>query len=378
MRIAVVHDWLVAYAGAEKVLEQILLIYPQADLFSMVDFLPMSQRKFLHDKFVKTSFIQRLPKAKTKYRQYLPLMTVAVEQFDLSRYDLVLSSSHAVAKGVITGPDQLHISYVHSPMRYAWDLQHQYLRATKLENGLKSFFVRFVLHYMRMWDVCAANRVDEFIVNSHFIARRVERFYRRMATVIYPPVDVDFFGLWPQKEKYYVTLSRFVPYKKIDLIVEAFAYLPNQKLIVIGDGPDRHKILSLSGKNVELVGYQPQDRVREYLQRAKAFLFAAEEDFGIAVVEAQACGTPVIAYGKGGALETVVEGKTGIFFAEQRVESLIKALENFEKCYGQFDPYQIRRHAEQFSKERFQRQFKQFVESSWERFQERKIHSKGV
>lgn len=366
MRVAIVHDWLVTYAGAERVLEQILNIYPEADLFSLVDFLPNENRKFILNKKVNTSFIQKLPKAEMHYRNYLPLMPLAIEQFDLSSYDLVISSSHAVAKGVITGPDQIHVSYVHSPMRYAWDLQHQYLRESGLNKGFKGWCAKGILHYLRQWDARTANGVDAFIANSSFIASRIWKVYRRKAAVIYPPVDVESFALQESKEGFYVTVSRMVPYKKMDLIVEAFSLMPDRKLIVIGDGPDFPRIKSRAKDNVVLLGYQPDSVLREYVQKAKAFVFAAEEDFGIAPVEAQACGTPVIAFAKGGVLETVRgfgrESATGVLFNEQTVAALQAAVEQFEmKAIHSLD---CRENALRFSPGRFREEFKGFVDSS--------------
>lgn len=361
MKVAIVHDWLVTYAGAERVLEQMINQFPDADLFSLVDFLPENERGFIKNKPVKTSFIQNLPKARKKYRSYLPLMPLAVEQFDLSGYDLVISSSHCVAKGVITGPDQRHICMIYTPVRYAWDLQHQYLRESGLDHGFKGKIAKMVLHYIRMWDLRTANGVDEYIAISDYIARRVWKCYRRKSTVIYPPVDVEKFTLCEQKEDFYLTASRMVPYKKIDLIVDAFAQMPDKKLIVIGDGPDYEKIKAKATSNVTMMGYQPFEVLRDHMQRAKAFVFAAEEDFGIAPVEAQACGTPVIAYGKGGALETVVEGETGMFFEEQRVEAIIKAINQFEENYGEFMFKAIRKHAETFSVERFRNEVPQVL-----------------
>lgn len=253
MRIAVVCDWLVTYAGAERVLEQILKLYPQADLFCLVDFLAEKDRGFLQGKKPITSFLQNMPKAKTQYRRYLPLMPLAIEQLDVSGYDLVISSSHCVAKGVITGPDQVHISYVHSPIRYAWDLQHQYLKEAKLDKGIKSYIARAILHYMRLWDQRTANGVDHYIANSKFIARRIKKIYGKEAEVIYPPVDVDAFEYCEEKEDYYLTASRLVPYKKVKLIVEAFNEMPDKKLIVIGDGPERKAIEAIAGKNIEMM-----------------------------------------------------------------------------------------------------------------------------
>lgn len=257
MKVAIVCDWLVTYAGAEKVLEQILNIFPEADIFALVDFLDEDNRSFIKNKKVVTSFIQKLPKAKIKYRNYLPLMPLAIEQLDVTTYDLVISSSHCVAKGVITGPNQIHISYVHSPIRYAWDLQHQYLKESGLIKGVKGKIAKAILHYMRMWDVRTANGVDFFIANSEFIAKRIKKCYRREAAVIYPPVDVEAFKMREEKEDFYLTASRMVPYKKMDLIVEAFSRMPDKKLVVIGDGPDFGKIKSKATNNITLLGYQP-------------------------------------------------------------------------------------------------------------------------
>jgi len=367
MKIALVHDWLVNYAGAERVLQQIVNCYPEVDLFAIVDFLPSNQREFIQNKSVKTSFIQHLPFARRKYRSYLPLMPLAIEQFDLSAYNLIISSSHAVAKGILSGPDQLHISYVHTPMRYAWDLQHQYLKESGLEKGIRGISARWILHKMRMWDVKTSNGVDYFIANSQYISRRIYKTYRRESEVIYPPVDIEKYSLNVKKENFYLTTSRLVPYKKVDLIVEAFSALPNKKLVVIGDGPDFKKIKKKASKNIELLGYQSEPLLKKYLECAKAFVFAAEEDFGIAPLEAQACGTPVIAFGKGGALETIrgLEDScpTGLFFKEQTVTSLINAIDSFEKIKNKINPDDCRSNALRFSSHRFRTEFKEFVQS---------------
>lgn len=365
MKIAIIHDWLTVYAGAEKTLEQMLKLYPQADIFTIVDFLPQKDRKFLTGHKITTSFIQNLPFAQSKYRNYLPLMPLAIEQFDLSSYSLVISSSHAVAKGVITGPDQKHICLCYSPIRYAWDLQHQYLRESGLDKGLKGWMARSMLHKIRLWDLRTANGVDDFIAISDFIARRIWKVYRRESVVIYPPVDVEAFKLHENKEDFYLTASRMVPYKKIDLIVEAFSAMPDKKLIVIGDGPDFEKIRAYAGPNVTLMGYQSFEVLRDHMQRARAFVFAAEEDFGIAPVEAQACGTPVIAFGKGGALETVADGVSGLFFDTQSVESLCEAVGRFETM--KFNPTDISIHARKFSEERFLAQMKSFLQEKLEK-----------
>lgn len=296
MKVAVIHDWLVTYGGAERVLAQLLQLWPEADVYSIVDFFPENQRHLLLNKPVNTSFIQKMPLAKKHYRHYLPLMPLAVEQFDLSAYDVVISSSHAVAKGVLTGPDQLHICYCYTPMRYAWDLQHQYLQQSGLQRGIKSMLTRYMLHKMRLWDMRTANGVDEFIAISHYISRRIHKVYRRESTVIYPNVDTESFIPIEVKNKddFYLTASRMVPYKKIDLIVEAFNGMPDKQLVVIGDGPDMEKIRRIAQKNTLLLGYQEQDVLLSYMQRARAFVFASEEDFGIVPVEAQACGTGFI------------------------------------------------------------------------------------
>jgi glycosyltransferase involved in cell wall biosynthesis len=363
----------VTYAGAERVLGEMLKCFPQADLFSVVDFLPADNRGFILDKPVKTSFVQKMPLARRKYRGYLPLMPLAVEQFDLSGYDLVISSSHAVAKGVITDPDQLHLCMCYSPIRYAWDLQHQYLRESGLEKGLKGWLVKWMLHRMRLWDLRTANGVDEFIAISRFIGRRIHKVYRRESAVIYPPVDIDRYSMREDKEDFYVTASRMVPYKRIDLVVDAFNQMPERKLVVIGDGPDFAKIRAKAGPNVNLLGFQGDDVLRDYLQRARAFVFAAEEDFGIAPLEAQACGTPVIAYGKGGALETIVgmtEGQTdaaaptGVFFLQQSMKSLCEAVRKFESHRSEITPFACRENARRFSPERFRREFTEFVEQA--------------
>jgi len=359
MRVAIVHDWLVAPGGAEKVLEQIIECFPDADLFSLVDFL--EDRRPLHGKPVTTSFIQRLPFARRRYDSYLPLMPLAVQQFDLADYDLIITSSHTVAKGVLVGPDQMHISYVHSPMRHAWDRQHEYLREAGLTRGPKSWLMRALLHYLRGWDSHSANGVDRLIANSQFVARRMVKTYRRDAAVIPPPVNVDEFELCTHKEEFYLTASRMVPYKRIDLIVETFSATPHRKLIVIGDGPEMAAIRAKAGPNVTILGYQPVGVLKSYLQRARAFVFAAEEDFGIVTLEAQACGTPVIAFGKGGSLETVVPvgdaHPTGIYFGSQTVVSMLDAIDRFERQHEQITPAACRANAERFSAAVFRRAF---------------------
>lgn len=374
--VGIVADWLVTFAGSEKVIAEFIKLYPHADIYSVVDFLSDESRKKFYGKEATTSFIQRLPFAKKKYQQYLPLMPLAIEQLDVTGHDIVLSSSHAVAKGVLTGPDQLHISYVHSPIRYAWDFQHQYLRESGLNKGLKGKLARWFLHKIRIWDYRTAHGVDHFIANSQFIARRIKKVYGRDADVIYPPVDVERFTLQENKEDFYFTASRMVPYKRIDLIVEAFSQMPDKKLVVIGDGSEMGKIKAKAGSNIEILGYQPDDVMQDYMRRAKAFVFAAEEDFGITPVEAQASGTPVIAFGKGGVLETIrpygEKNATGVFFAEQTAESLIKAVRHFDKIQESILPLDCRENALKFSGERFHNELDKYIKTKWNDFNERK------
>lgn len=358
LRVAIVHEWLVTFGGSEKVLAELLAMFPGADLFAVVDFLSDEDSLKLHGKRARTSFIQKLPFAAKRYRSYLPFMPLAVEQFDLSNYDLIISSSHAVAKGVLTGPTQVHICYCHSPVRYAWDLQHQYLRETQLANGVKGFLARLMLHYIRLWDYRTAAGVDLFIANSSYIAKRIRKVYRRDAVVVHPPVDIQAFPIRLEKEDFYLTASRMVPYKRIDVIVEAFTQMPERRLVVIGDGPEMNKIRSLSSGNITILGYQDDAVLRNYLQRARGFVFAAEEDFGILPVEAQACGTPVIAYNAGGALETVLPvgnpfgmPGTGVFFTEQTPDAIRAAVNEFETL--RFDPRSCRAWAERFSRAAF-------------------------
>jgi glycosyltransferase involved in cell wall biosynthesis len=364
VKIAIVHEWLTTFAGSEKVLAAMLAEYPQADLFCLVDFMPDRDRSWLRGRTPRTSFLQRVPGGRRIYRYLLPLMPFAIEQFDLSDYDIVISNSHAVAKGVITGPDQLHICYCYTPMRYAWDLQSQYLAEAKF-TGLIGLSARLALHKMRIWDYRTACGVDHFISCSRYIARRLHKAYRRDSTVIYPNVEVDDFDIGQERGDYYVTSSRMVPYKKIGLIVEAFAKMPDRRLIVIGTGPQFKHIRQTATPNVTLLGYQPLPVLREHLKKARAFIFAAEEDFGIAPIEAQACGTPVLAFGRGGASETTVEGVTGLLFHEQTTAAIRDVVARFEAVEGRFDPAQIRANAQRFSTQRFRDEFRRFVEARW-------------
>ncbi|MBW8242648.1 glycosyltransferase family 4 protein [Muricauda oceani] len=363
MKVAIVHEWLTVVAGSESCFKEFANIYPEADIFVLVSDEKSLEKLGIQKERVTNSFIQKLPKAKTKWKNYLALFPFAVEQFDLSGYDLIISSSHAVAKGVITNANQVHICYIYSPIRYAWDLYHQYLNESGLQTGLKGLVAKRILHYIRRWDRQTANNVDEFIPISNYVEKRVWRTYRRKSyKVIYPPVQVGEFTLCENKEDFYLTASRLVPYKKIDLIVEAFSTMPDKRLIVIGDGPEMKKIQAKSGENITLLGYQPFEVLKDHMQRARAFIFAAEEDFGIIPIEAQACGTPVIAYGKGGSLETVrgkfineslENGLTGLYFKEQTVSSLKESIDHFEKYEDIFKPSEIRQFSLKFDRNIF-------------------------
>jgi glycosyltransferase involved in cell wall biosynthesis len=374
-KVALIYDRLDGYAGGERVLEQMIDLFPQADVCSSIDILTDADRGFLRGKTPILTFAQRLPFVRHHHRQFLLLLMFAIEQLDLSDYPLVLSGSASIAKGVLTGPEQLHIAYIHSPMRYAWDLQHQYLRESNLDKGLKGMIARWMLHRARIWDSRTANGVDHYIANSRFIARRIWKVYRRESTVIYPPVDVDQFVLRPNKDSFYLTASRMMPYKKIPAIVEAFRDLPDRKLVVVGDGTEMSRIKAVAGPNVEILGYQPTDVLRDLMQRARAFVFAAEEDFGITPVEAQACGTPVIAFGRGGAVETIrgieQQKPTGVFFDKQTPAAISEAIRTFERHQERIAPVDCRENAQRFSAQIFRDTYSRFVEQCWAEFRDR-------
>lgn len=358
MKTALVHDWLIYPGGAEKVLDAIHQLFP-SPIFTLF----LDAEKFQFPNEIHTSFVQKFPLIKKLYRYYLPFFPLAIEQFDLQQYDLILSSSHLVAKGVITHPHQLHICYCHTPVRYAWDLQADYLAEL---SKWKKRAARAILHYYRSWDYMTASRVDAYIANSNFVAKRIKKVYNREAAVIYPPVDTTKICFSEKKEDFYITLSRLVCYKKVAMIVEAFSHLPDKQLIVIGDGPEMKKIKAKCAKNVHLLGEVKEREAKDYLSRAKAFIFAAIEDFGIAPVEAQAAGTPVIAFGQGGVCETVIDNVTGLFFKRQTVSSLVEKILEFEQ--KSFDPVIIRKNALRFNKERFDREYRDFVLAKWQEF----------
>lgn len=368
--IAFVHEWLTEWGGSEDSLRMMLACYPQARVHATIDFLSPADRRRLGAGSISTTFLQRAPAVRKRFWNYLPVTPLAVEGHDLRDAHLIVSSSHACAKGVLTRGDQLHLSYVYSPMRYAWDLHHTYLEDYGLNRGLKGLLARYMFHRLRMWDRQTANNVDLLIAISRHVQRRIWRTYRRPSRVIYPPVRTGLFQLEPHKEDHYVTVSRLVSYKRIDIMLEAFRTMPSRKLIVIGDGPELPALRAACPPNVTLLGRQPDDVVRQHLQAARAFVFAAHEDFGISPVEAQACGTPVIAYGAGGALETVrgahAGGRpTGLFFGAQTAAALAQAVQAFEEAGPVFEPQACREWAERFGEERFRREFTQCVERAW-------------
>ncbi|MBN1600021.1 MAG: glycosyltransferase [Chitinispirillaceae bacterium] len=363
---AIIHEWLVTLAGAESVLRSIYDLFPGTIYTLFYDKDEMNDTPWEKQKIV-TSFLQKIPFGKKNHRAFLPLYPLAIEQFDLREHKIIISSSYAVAKGVLNASDQLHICYCHSPMRYVWDLTFEYLEAAGLTHGMKSFLVRTIFHKIRIWDAISSNRVNEFVANSHYIAHRIWKCYNRKATVIYPPVDVDRFYIGTGREQYFVTISRLVPYKRIDILIHAFNRL-KLPLMIIGDGPSMNDLKKIAGPQILFLGHQHPSKIEEYLSKARAFVFSAEEDFGIVNVEAQAAGLPVIAYGRGGALETVVENETGYFFYRQDPDALIETIQRFLKNEESFDPEKIRTNALRFPRARFEKEFKQFVDEAWKRF----------
>ncbi|MDJ0680608.1 MAG: glycosyltransferase [Xenococcaceae cyanobacterium MO_167.B52] len=372
IKYALVHEWFTpkATGGSELVVKKILECV-NANLYALIDFESVNPDSYLYQRHIGTTFLQYFPLVRNGVQKYLPLLPIAIEQLDLRQYEVILSSSHAVAKAVLTSPDQLHICYCHTPMRYAWDLTFDYLEGDKRGSGLTGIATRYILHKLRQWDVISSNRVDYFIANSHHTARRIWRCYRRQAQVIYPPVAVARFNQLQisssEKSEFYLTVCRLVSYKKVSLIVEAFNQL-QKPLVVIGSGSDINLIRRLAKPNVQVMGLQPQDVVAEYMAKAKAFVYAACEDFGIALVEAQACGTPVIAYGGGGALETVKDIRqnpqtgTGLFFPVQTTTAIIRAVETFEQIASQISSEQCCLQAAKFSSPRFQKSYQEFLD----------------
>jgi glycosyltransferase involved in cell wall biosynthesis len=369
LNYALVHEWLTPQAtgGSELVVQEILNLI-DADLYALIDFESINPQSYLYQRKIGTTFLQYLPLAEKGIQKYLPLLPFAIEQLDLRNYDVILSSSHAVAKGILTSPHQTHICYCHTPMRYAWDLTFDYLKESLAGQGVAGIITRYILHQLRQWDVISAHRVDYFIANSQHTANRIWRCYRREAKVIYPPVNLDRFTFNEHKEDFYVTVTRLVSYKQVTLMVEAFNQL-GKNLVIIGGGKQLELIKKMAKPNIKILGTQPNQIVEEYLQKAKAFIYASCEDFGIALIEAQACGTPVIAYGRGGALETVKDLRqhpqdgTGLHFYPQTPQALVETVETFEEIYHQFNLENCRTQAEKFSTPIFQNNYLNFVET---------------
>lgn len=376
-RVALVHDWLTGMRGGEKVLEVIAELYPGADLFTLL-YLPGKLTPAIEKRRIVTSFVQKLPRAATGYRNYLPLFPWAIERFDLRAFDLVISTSHCVAKGVLTGPDTCHISYLHTPMRYVWDQYEEYFGKARVKSRLKRGLISLFAHYLRVWDAASAPRVDAYCCNSAHVARRIRKYYGREATVIAPPVEFDRFSLGEGRGDYYLIVSAFAPYKRLDLALDA-ARLGGFKLKVVGQGEDLERLRAMAGDNVEFLGWCSDEQVTELYRDCRAFLFPGEEDFGITPLEAQACGRPVIAFGKGGALETVRgaevggdvgPGATGVFFRRQTPEDLLAAVRFFEANADRFDAAAIREHALPFARERFRERIRTFIDKSYAAFRE--------
>ena len=374
MKYALVHEWLTpeATGGSELVVREILQ-HIEVDLYALIDFESANPQSYLFGRSIGTTFLQHFPLARKGVQKYLPLLPFAIEQLDLRHYDVILSSSHAVAKGILVSPQQLHICYCHTPMRYAWDLTFDYLNNSRLGQGIIGIATRYILHQLRQWDVISANRVDYFVANSRHTAQRIWRCYQRCAKVIYPPVNIERFSFQERKEDFYLVVSRLVSYKQVSLIVQAFNQL-GKPLVIIGDGPDLRQIRKLAQPNIKVLGSQPNDVVEQYMSQAKAFVYAACEDFGIALVEAQACGTPVIAYRGGGALETVKdiaedqEMATGLLFFPQESGALIKAIEAFEQLQNKFNPENCRLQANKFTTQIFVESYLEFLESSYQKW----------
>lgn len=371
-QVRYVHEWLTEWGGSEDVTRAMLAAVPGTALHATIDFLSDASRAKFGGVPIRTTFLQRAPWARTRFWNYLPVTPLAVETHDLRGADVIVSSSHAFAKGVLTTAEQLHVSYVHSPMRYAWDLHHEYLADYRLDRGAKGLLARYMFHRLRQWDRQTANNVDLFLANSRHVQRRIWRTYRRVAQVLYPPVAVGRFAWQPAKGDHYVTVSRLVSYKRIDLLLAAFRAMPRRKLVVVGDGPEMPRLRAMCPPNVQLMGFQSDAVVQEQMGSARAFLFAAHEDFGISPVEAQACGTPVIAYGVGGSRETVRDLRseprpTGLLFDEQTPASLQAAVEAFDGAA--IDPRDCRAWAEGFDEPLFRQRFRGLLERAWDAWQ---------
>ncbi len=368
LRVAIVHYWFVRFRGGERVLEVLADMFPQADIFTLV-LDPKALPPSLRSRTFTTSFLQKIPGIRRHYKKFLPLFPLALEQFKLDEYNLVISSESGPAKGVLTRPHTCHICYCHTPMRYVWDMYHQY-RASAPGGALGRAFYSLAVNYVRQWDYAASARVDYYVASSHNAASRIAKYYRREAEVIHPPVNISSFSVATNPEDFYLVVSPLVAYKRVDLAISACNAM-QRRLIVIGEGETMRALKKLAGRTITFLGYQPDELVRQHYQRCRAFIFPSEEDIGLTPIEAQACGRPVIAYGRGGALETVVggfpvnsyapESSTGVFFAEQSAESLAEAIRFFESNETRFSPAFIRRHVERFDVSHFKAEMRAFI-----------------
>jgi glycosyltransferase involved in cell wall biosynthesis len=377
LRVAIVHYWYVRRRGGERVLEVLANMYPQADIFTLV-YDPAALPDSIKSHKIAGSFLQKLPKVKHYYRALLPFYPLALEQLRLDDYDLVISQESGPAKGVITRAGTCHICYCHTPMRYLWDMYHDYLSTAPL-GALGRGCYSLACHYVRQWDYATAARVDHFVASSRNGARRIGKYYGRGSEVIYPPVDIDSFSVSDAHDDFYLVVSPLVPYKRVDLAVQACNAL-GRRLIVIGDGPQKTALLKMAGPTVTFLGFQPDEVVREHYRRCRAFLFPGEEDIGLTPIEAQASGRPVIAYGRGGAVETVggfypgedvsPEEATGVFLAEQTADALMEAILAFEVVESEFSPALIRARAERFDVSHFKEQFGNFIAGKVHQFRD--------
>jgi glycosyltransferase involved in cell wall biosynthesis len=367
LRVALVHHWLVGTRGGEKVLEAFCRIFPGADIYALVCE-PAAISETIKQHCVTTSWIQKLPRASQYYSHYLPLFPFAIEQFDLSGYDLVISSDAVVSKGVITRPETCHICYCHTPMRYAWSAYHTYLRS--IESSWKRKLVPFFMNYLRTWDLASSSRVDYFLANSQTVANRIAKYYRRDASVIFPPVAVSSFSVAQPIDDYFLAVGQLVPYKRFDLAIEVFNQLKHP-LVIVGEGPEYSKLKRAAGENVRFVGRLSDAELNRSLSRCRALVFPGEEDFGLVVVEAHACGRPVIALSRGGALETVVPEVNGLLFAEETVQSLAAAVQRFVSIESEFQPQLIRETAAPFDENRFSAEVTTFISDKTEEHRRR-------
>lgn len=369
MRIALVHDYLVQYGGAERVLEVFCEIFPDAPIYTLVYDRDLFRNRF-GSKKIYTSFLQSLPLSKSHHRFFPILMPMAIENFDLSSYDIILSDSNSYAKGVISNPGTLHICYCHTPMRYAWDDYYSYTENFSVAKLVRKV-IPLAMNYIRLWDKISADRVDKYIANSNFVAKRIKKYYRRSAEVVYPPVSLSFFQQDKkiEKEDYFLIVGRLIPYKRFDLVIGAFNVL-GLRLKIVGDGPEMERLKKMAGSGIEFLGWRPDEEIRDHYAKAKAFIFPQEEDFGIVALESLASGTPVIAFRGGGALEIIKEGVNGMFFDAQTVDAIVAAVRNFGKY--DFDSEKVRQSVNNFDKEIFKNKIKDFIKKEWDKFKENK------